>query len=884
MSTTQVAPPRDADIRLADPPPKARRSCRSRSGDTVTVVTVLALLASLVLTVFGLGAVTHKLAVHDGSSWLWSSGKGELARVNGVSGKVDTRYRMTDARGHHIQVSQTDRYVILRDLDTGTVTALDLATLRVTATTNTTPGVGVTVAVHGNTAFIVDAVQGIVRQVDPAKLAPVSEKLRFPPPITGGTFDDSGLLWLAIPAEGTVVAVKGGEQHRPPTVARTIPAADPNHDLAISVLDQGVAVLDQTAGSLTTIRGDQVQTVSLPDDKPGALPARSEGEAVPVTVIDDRHVYVVRGRNVSDFTVPGEGTDLRPAVAFGGRFYIADDATDVVYVVGADGRLISTVGVPTANGPLELEVREDHLFINAPNSNTARVVDRNGTVKVVDKYANNILGGDKPAAPPVDNPGKARPDPDPKPAKPKVGPPGSPGAVSATAGNASARLTWGAASSNGSPVTRFVIEGAPGRPPITVGASQRSATVDGLDNGTQYRFTVFATNAKGDGPKGRSNPVVPTADVPDPPAVVSATANPDGTVKVTWPAADGQGRKVARYAVTATGAGVAEPVGEVDRTELVLPAARLDYGMRYAFTVVAISDRNASSGPSPASNVVTPYNKPGEPPNVSAATVDQPGTIRVSWGAAEDNGAPIERYVVQAGGRTQDVQGTDVTLSGFGDGESVTVRVHAVNSAGDGPTSPGVVARTIARPALTVTGTSADYSSLTVSFSVSDGGSPTNCSLSVAGAGSANGSCSSLTVGGLKAGAAYDYTLTAANAAGNGTSTGRLSPVHPRPAAVRCVRCDDLQPGDAHLRVPPRPGLREHRDRRRDQPRVAEDPVGAARGDGRAIRHCGRYPAPGAAAVPRGGHPEPGRDGRHLSAARGAARPVPGEARCRISG
>ena len=43
--------------------------------------------------------------------------------------------------------------------------------------------------------------------------------------------------------------------------------------------------------------------------------------------------------------------------------------------------------------------------------------------------------------------------------------------------------------------------------------------------------------------------------------------------------------------------------------------------------------------------------------------------------------------------------------------------------------------------------------------------------------------------------------------------------------------------------------------------------------------HRRRRAAPGAAAVPGGGHPEPGRDGRHLPAARGAARPVPGEAR-----
>ena len=115
---------------------------------------------------------------------------------------------------------------------------------------------------------------------------------------------------------------------------------------------------------------------------------------------------------------------------------------------------------------------------------------------------------------------------------------------------------------------------------------------------------------------------------------------------------------------------------------------------------------------------------------------------------------------------------------------------------------------------------------------------------------------------------------------------GRVAadPVHPRPAAVRRLRRDHLQPGQPAVRVPRRTGLRQHRDRRRDQPGLAEDPVGAAGGDGGAARHRGRSPARGAAAVPRGGDPEPGRDGRHLPAARGAAGPVPDEAVDRLPG
>ena len=69
--------------------------------------------------------------------------------------------------------------------------------------------------------------------------------------------------------------------------------------------------------------------------------------------------------------------------------------------------------------------------------------------------------------------------------------------------------------------------------------------------------------------------------------------------------------------------------------------------------------------------------------------------------------------------------------------------------------------------------------------------------------------------------------------------------------------------------------LRPAADGRRDQPRQPQDPVGAAAGHAGAPRH-GRRPAPRRArAVPRAGDAEPARAGRHLSAARSPARPLP---------
>ena len=65
--------------------------------------------------------------------------------------------------------------------------------------------------------------------------------------------------------------------------------------------------------------------------------------------------------------------------------------------------------------------------------------------------------------------------------------------------------------------------------------------------------------------------------------------------------------------------------------------------------------------------------------------------------------------------------------------------------------------------------------------------------------------------------------------------------------------------------------------RRRDQPRARQGAVGAARGDAGAAGDDRRHHVPGAAAVHRDGDPEPDRVRGHLSAPRGAGRPLPDE-------
>ena len=74
--------------------------------------------------------------------------------------------------------------------------------------------------------------------------------------------------------------------------------------------------------------------------------------------------------------------------------------------------------------------------------------------------------------------------------------PGAPTAVTATAGDAQAGVTWTAPASNGgSAITGYTVTSSPGSKTCTT--ATLGCTVTGLTNGSTYTFTVSATNAVG---------------------------------------------------------------------------------------------------------------------------------------------------------------------------------------------------------------------------------------------------------------------------------------------------------------------------------------------------------------------------------------------------
>jgi hypothetical protein len=215
--------------------------------------------------------------------------------------------------------------------------------------------------------------------------------------------------------------------------------------------------------------------------------------------------------------------------------------------------------------------------------------------------------------------------------------PGTPTGVSATAGNASATVSWTAPSTGGPPTSYTITPyiGSTAQTSVTAGGSATSKVVSGLTPGTSYTFTVKASNPSGSGPESaQSNAVVPTGAVaPGAATAVSAQADSKSAI-VSWTApSDDGGSAITGYTVTPYVGATAQSSTTVDGSTTTTRITGLTNGTSYTFKVTATNA--AGTGPdSSASNAVAPADsilELGTP-----ATVDAGDTAAIVLGVKFD--------------------------------------------------------------------------------------------------------------------------------------------------------------------------------------------------------------------------------------------------------
>jgi RHS repeat-associated protein len=366
--------------------------------------------------------------------------------------------------------------------------------------------------------------------------------------------------------------------------------------------------------------------------------------------------------------------------------------------------------------------------------------------------------------------------------------PDEPTGVQATAGVASAIVTWVAPPTDGgSPISRYSVVSHPGEKLGVVDAGALRATVSGLTNGTVYSFTVRAANAAGLGAESlRSNFVTPVGP-PDAPANVQAAIGGVAAARISWVAgANNGGSPLTSYAVTASPGG---QVVTVPASTTSVVVGNLTIGTAYTFTVAATNGIGTGPASQPSNSLVA-ATFPGAPTAVTA--VEEGGNVRVSWTPPATTGFnPLQLYQIfispfgadaakLVGGGT-----TSLSIGGLPLGVPMTFVVQAINAVGAGPSSapsstvtranppgaPGTVAAVVdgeAAVRVTWTPPSSNGAPITSYTVVSAPGGLTAV---------VDGGVVSATVSGLTVGTTYTFTVTATNRKGAGPASAPSNPV-----------------------------------------------------------------------------------------------------------
>lgn len=167
--------------------------------------------------------------------------------------------------------------------------------------------------------------------------------------------------------------------------------------------------------------------------------------------------------------------------------------------------------------------------VGTPTSNLMTVTVPPGAAGSADLILTNVAGPSQPLG--INDSGSFTyvnpPPPPPRPAYP----PSPPLGVTASAGDASATVTWSTPATSGSfPVSSYVVTSAPeGKTCVT---STLTCEVTGLTNGTTYTFTVKALNGAGSSAASSpSNPVTPAA--PPAPTIVISDTREGALIRIT---------------------------------------------------------------------------------------------------------------------------------------------------------------------------------------------------------------------------------------------------------------------------------------------------------------------------------------------------------------
>ncbi|MEW9549215.1 hypothetical protein [Nonomuraea sp. NPDC050783] len=607
-------------------------------GDRGTAVVAVA--ASVVLVAaaawFGVGVSSANPKLADVGAWLWTSAKGRIVHVNGLSGEVDGY--LNDKAGRRLRVVQDGGNVLLVDERTGFVSRIEPSQLDVTQTRDFGAS-GLQLAVSGDTAYAVDPAAGRVQQIHPYTLNSVGAPLTLPGPLGAARIDGGGRLWVPVTARGEVVPVTRG------AAAGPLKVGEPGEELSVTIAG-GLPVVVNTRAAVATVVGSDggVGEITLPKGvaqaaKGGALaPAATEGPLVPILASGDSGLLVVldTASNAVLSTKIDAGDPARLGVpqVLGTKVYVPDQGAGslIVWDSAAGGRP-TTLQVADGPGPVDVFVKDGLLWANDENGDRAVVIDPEGRKHEVDKDDSDVPGPTntpKPRQTPRDEPSNTDAPPQPDPVGTTTAP------VRPTRARPSATPSH---------------EPSPARTPESTPTPTPTRTPT-------------------------STPT-PTPSAPSAPGAVTARSGPG---KVTIGFSPSTGGKVERYTLKTSGSGRAVPQSVPADGPYQFEFTGGDCADEYTFTVVAHwSGGEVTSEPSAG---VRPCVAPGAPTGFAAKPRNKGAEL--TWNAP-DNADDATTYELTGAATKDSIKGTSFTVDGLKNNQKHAFKLKAKNAAGESP-------------------------------------------------------------------------------------------------------------------------------------------------------------------------------------------------------
>ncbi|MGN0107159.1 MAG: fibronectin type III domain-containing protein, partial [Hominilimicola sp.] len=366
-----------------------------------------------------------------------------------------------------------------------------------------------------------------------------------------------------------------------------------------------------------------------------------------------------------------------------------------------------------------------------------------------------------------------------------TGVPEAPENVKVLAGVGSATVTFDkSADIEGYPVTGYEVM-QNGTIVKTTDADTTSVTIDGLEDGKKYAFTVRAVNAFGAGEESGEATVIPGTPLAP---VIESVSPQSEKLTVKWTVPQENAGRITKYAVYVNGV----EAQTTPQTETVLD--ELENGSVYTVTVSAYN--YVGEGEVSAPVMATPGGAPGVVTNVTSEPTytDADGCgIVLRWNEPDDNGGiSINEYKVQGEGNINvDSVNKIATITGLNMASVYQYEITAVSAAGEGEAYTTEKITTLSVPeAPKLIGANSYNNSIYVTWSApgKNGGTeiieykvyaePTDGSETITWVGmptaDENGEFNAVITDGLVTSLKYNITVTAINIVGESESSSSI--------------------------------------------------------------------------------------------------------------